>query len=249
MLLKGNFAKKSWPIDAVVGAVWMGHGSDFPWRRLGFWIGIEWATISLQRSHDRAAIGPRLCVDRDLDSQTNAVWFNWNDRGIDSMMKEPWSRLDRTAIAVRLRHDRGFLPRVFPIVRWGSDAPCVSVKRRKSGLTWLSDQDCAALMLMKISSPRVATCPRWAESQPSDGVPWRSLDLMNKSGPSSKLRVRCRSDALEPSTCRQVSRWSPHLLLIFKHVSWLTITWTQVHAIDGLRSSPTALIQTRVLQR
>ena len=90
---------------------------------------------------------------------------------------------------------------------------------------------------------------RYDESRPSNGIPCRSHNLVNKSGPSSMLHIQCRSEALEPSTCRKVCRWSPHLLLIFKHVSWLMIAWTQVHAINGLRSSSTALMQPRVLQR
>ena len=72
-------------------------------------------------------------------------------------MKEPRSWLDRTAIVVRSHHDHGFLPRVFPTVRWRSDAPCISAKRRKSGFTCPSDRDRAAFALMKISAPRVAT--------------------------------------------------------------------------------------------
>ena len=68
------------------------------------------ATIAPRSGHDRAGIRPRSCVDRDLDSQTIAVRFSWNDRDIDSAMKESRSRLDRTAITVRLYHNRGFLP-------------------------------------------------------------------------------------------------------------------------------------------
>ena len=94
--------------------------------------------MSLQRSHDRATIGPRSRLDCDLDSQTTAVRscaICWKDHGLDSALKEPRSRLDLTAIAVRSHHDRRFLPRIFAAVRWKSDAPCVFMKRRRLGLT------------------------------------------------------------------------------------------------------------------
>ena len=40
-----------------------------------------------------------------------------DDRGIDSTTKDPRSRLDRAAIAVRSDRDRGVLPLVFYTVR------------------------------------------------------------------------------------------------------------------------------------
>ena len=67
MLLKGNLAQKSWPIDAVVGADCRGRGSDSLGRLRGSRIGGEFlldfaskeATITLDRGHDQLAIGPR----------------------------------------------------------------------------------------------------------------------------------------------------------------------------------------------
>ena len=60
--------------------------------------GFKGATIAQQSGHDRAAIGPRSCVDRDLDSQMTAVRFSWNDCDIDSVMNEPRLWLDCTTI-------------------------------------------------------------------------------------------------------------------------------------------------------
>ena len=82
MLLKGILARRSWPIDAVVGADCRGRGSDsLGWRRISQ-IGSEFplnfaskeATIALDRGprsslivgHDQAAIRPRSHGDRAL---------------------------------------------------------------------------------------------------------------------------------------------------------------------------------------
>ena len=48
-------------------------------------------------SHDRAAIGPRSCVDRDPGARSAAVW----SCGIHSMTKDVWSRVDRGSIGPR----------------------------------------------------------------------------------------------------------------------------------------------------
>ena len=110
--LKGNFARRSWRIDAVVGADCRGHGSGFHWRCCGSQIGGELALISLQSEsrshhdratiaprsgHDRATIEPRSWANRDVDSQMNAVWWLW--RGF---------RDEGATITVQLCHDRGF---------------------------------------------------------------------------------------------------------------------------------------------
>ena len=68
MHLKWILAQKSWPIDAVVGADWRGHGNDSLGRRCGFnpamnppRFGGELAqivgTIARRSGHHRVAIG------------------------------------------------------------------------------------------------------------------------------------------------------------------------------------------------
>ena len=64
--LKRILAKKSSPIDAVVGADWRRHESDSLGIDRGSRIGAECATISLQKSHDRATITSRSGHDRAL---------------------------------------------------------------------------------------------------------------------------------------------------------------------------------------
>ena len=39
--LKGNLARRLWPIDAVVGADWRRRGGSFTWRRRSFRIDLE----------------------------------------------------------------------------------------------------------------------------------------------------------------------------------------------------------------
>ena len=55
-------------------------------------------------------------------------------RGIDSTRKDPRSRLDRAAIAVRSDRDRGVLPCVAYAVGLESDAPDSREEREKTGL-------------------------------------------------------------------------------------------------------------------
>ena len=65
--LKGNFARRSWPIDAIVGAICKGRWSGSLGQRRSFGIGHELALIlprfSLQNSndfrHDQSTIAPR----------------------------------------------------------------------------------------------------------------------------------------------------------------------------------------------
>ena len=92
---------------------------------------MNWPRISLKRGHDRAAIGPRSWFDRDHDPP----WTSSKDRGIDSTMKDPQSRLDRAAIAVQSDRDRGVLPQVFYTVGLKSDAPGIFTKGRVSRFT------------------------------------------------------------------------------------------------------------------
>ena len=82
--LKRILAKKSWVIDAVVGADCRGREN----RLQGSWERFSWAaswlqshdefrfkrtTIAPRSGHDRIAIGPRSRVDRDLNSPMNVV--------------------------------------------------------------------------------------------------------------------------------------------------------------------------------
>ena len=86
MLLKGNLAQKSWPIDAVVGADCRGCGSDSLRRLRGSQIGGEFpldftskeATIALDHGHNKAAIGPRSCGDRASIVDFSPAIFSWN---------------------------------------------------------------------------------------------------------------------------------------------------------------------------
>ena len=67
MLLKGNFARKSWPIDAfvwgrfecVVGAIHLALIVASIPRRISIDLASKEATIALDRGHDQAAIGLR----------------------------------------------------------------------------------------------------------------------------------------------------------------------------------------------
>ena len=94
--LKGKLARRSWAIEAVVGAIlWRSVVASIP-RRIGPDFAVNWPQISLKRGHDRTTIGPWSWFDRDRDPP----WTSSEDRGIDSTMKDPRSRLDRTAIVV-----------------------------------------------------------------------------------------------------------------------------------------------------
>ena len=53
------------------------------------------------------------------------------DRGVDPTQKDPQSRLDRAAIAVRSDRDRGVLPRVAYALGLESDAPDSREEREK----------------------------------------------------------------------------------------------------------------------
>ena len=75
--LKEKLAQKSWAIEGVVGADSRRRGGGFTWRHHSFRIGLEQATILLQKEprsrHDCAVIGLRSCVDRAVDSRSKTV--------------------------------------------------------------------------------------------------------------------------------------------------------------------------------
>ena len=112
-------------------------------------------------SHDfaskRAPIAGRSWPDRASIVLLILTQTPSDDCGIDSTTKDPRSRLDRAAIAVRSDRDRGVLPRILPAVRWKSDAPCVSMKRIKSGFTVAVGSRLCGLHVDEDNVPRVAT--------------------------------------------------------------------------------------------
>ena len=118
--LKGKLGLILRPFDAIVEAVLRGRGSDSLGRCHGSRICGKFVSIFASKGprsgHDRAAIGPQSCIDRDPGHQL----IKWGYCRSNFALKEPWSRLDRTTIAVRSRHDRGVLPRVFSVIRWRS---------------------------------------------------------------------------------------------------------------------------------
>ena len=126
--LKGKLARRSWAIEAVVGAVLKCRGSglhsaaSWPQSRADLALIplqseprslLIVVTINRQSVHDREAIEPRswifllpFCIETSR-----------RDRGVDSTMEEPRSRLNHVAIAVRSDRDRGVLPRILQAVR------------------------------------------------------------------------------------------------------------------------------------
>ena len=110
LVLKREIGPKSWAIEAVVGAVFQGRGSDSLGRIRSSHIGrefrFEFAPNSHHFSHDRATIVV-LAVRRSPSPRR---------RG-DSTTFALRSRLDRAAIAVRSDRDRGVLPRSVWTVR------------------------------------------------------------------------------------------------------------------------------------
>ena len=101
------------------------------WPQVGVKSSHDHTTIEPQSRRDRATIGPRSWFDRDGDPP----WTSSEDRGIDSTLKYPRSRLNRAAIAVRSDRDCGVLPRVFYAVGLESDAPGIFTKGRGSRFT------------------------------------------------------------------------------------------------------------------
>ena len=70
LVLKRKLARRSWPIETVVEAVWRSHGSDSLGRYRGFPISLKYAWIWLQSGLKKttfsATIGPRSGHDRGL---------------------------------------------------------------------------------------------------------------------------------------------------------------------------------------
>ena len=82
-------------------------------------------------------------------------------------MKDTRSRLDLAAIAVRSDRDRGVLLQIFPAVRWQSNAPCVSVKSRKSSFTVAVRSRLCGLC---VDEDRRSSCRHVASGKPFDRV-------------------------------------------------------------------------------
>ena len=116
-------ARRSWAIDAFVGAVFKRRGGD----SLGMGRGFNSAPI-LTGFHgqkasnfclDRTTIGPRSCVNRDPRALSIIVGLG----RVDSAAEGVRSRLDRGSIAARSRLDREVLPQHLCTVRCESREP------------------------------------------------------------------------------------------------------------------------------
>ena len=116
-------ARGSWAINAFVGAVFKRRGG----ASLGMGRGFKSAANRLEfRFKKKLQNRPRFSRDRprsSVDCAPGSSKLLLNNRGINSTREVPRSRLDRTAIAVRLDRDRGVLPRVAYSVGLESDAP------------------------------------------------------------------------------------------------------------------------------
>ena len=112
VFLKGILARKSWPIDAVVGADWWRCGSDFHGRHCGSWIGGELVLILLQRRHNHAMIAPQSCRDRATIARRSWSWFSKDCLSIVLHQLErswPWFRDEWATIAAPSHCDRGLI--------------------------------------------------------------------------------------------------------------------------------------------
>ena len=105
-------------------AVLQGRGSDSLARCRGFNSVANPLRFCFQKHHDRATIAFNFAPKRS-HNRFNFVSTRSEiqlescvvHRGLDSMMEEPRSRLNRAAIAVRSDRDRGVLPRILQAVR------------------------------------------------------------------------------------------------------------------------------------
>ena len=83
LVLKRKLARRSWPIEAIVEAVWRSHGSDSLGRHRGFLIGLKYAWIWLQSSLKKtmfsATIEPRSWVNHDPRSPSVVVLIDGGD--------------------------------------------------------------------------------------------------------------------------------------------------------------------------
>ena len=138
-------ARRSWPIEAVVGVDSWLHGSDSLGMGRGFNSATNWLEFSFNFASTFATIfsaifaliAPRSGVDRGVSASSVTV----HSTGDDSMAKSPRSRLDCAAIAVRSGRDRGVLPQAADAVGLESDAPPIFTNRGRSGFSWPSDRN------------------------------------------------------------------------------------------------------------
>ena len=121
MLLKREIGPKSWAIEAVVGTVLQGRGSNSLWRIRSSHIGrefrFEFSPNSHHFSHDRATIEPRSGHDRTTIRPRSWSWPSVDRRRIE------WRRFHHvnSPIAARSHRDRGSIgPR-----SWSSSMICV----------------------------------------------------------------------------------------------------------------------------
>ena len=118
------FKEENWPeivaIELVVGVIPLG-GFEAPELAVNFALNLLQkaprsrlivVTIKRRSVHDREVIEPRSWPILFLSS----VGIVFRDRCLESMTKNPGSRLDHAAIVVRYDRDRGVLPRILPAV-------------------------------------------------------------------------------------------------------------------------------------
>ena len=136
MVLKRKLARRSWPIEAVVEAVWPSHGSDSLGRHRGFPIGLKyvwiWLQSGLKKTTFSATIGPRSWVNHDPKSPSIAC----RSRGDESPTIPRRNLLDRGSIAPRSRIDRAEIVEFFHDVLPPSDEASGewTVRSRSSGI-------------------------------------------------------------------------------------------------------------------
>ena len=153
MVLKRKLARRSWPIEAVVEAVWRSHGSDSLGRHRGFPIGLKYAWIWLQSGLKKttfsATIGSRSGHDHGL-IMTLSRRRSPADRGETNPRR---SRAGISSIAARSRRDRGSIG----LRSWSSSMMfrLRPMKRQENGR---SDRDQAASLFD--DDPTLLASPR-----------------------------------------------------------------------------------------
>ena len=190
----------------VVGAVPIGEDTASILRR--FWPDFTvkkppiFATIAPWSGHDRAAIGPRSCVDRDPGAMSIIV----GSSRIDSTSEGVRSRLDRAAITARSHRDRGSIAKFFHNFSAPSDGdPRIVIANNRGRLMHLKPFDS-----MPIGRSSVCHVVRGKSSDPRHllllfSTCW--FDDRVDSGPRDRSR----------------SRWDPTLATRPRHLQGNTV--------------------------
>ena len=245
MLLKGNLARKSWPIDAVVGVDWRGRGSDSLGIYLGSWIGAEWATISLQTSHDRATIAPRsghdrasiviLVLNRSSSDSVEGLWHCWWS-GVVVIVWWSWPQFcDKSA------PNCGIGPRS---------------NRDRESWSWVLLRRCRSMKIRRCRESH--TSPRWdedlgrlmeiARSQCIHATPTIAKDLDRPHCISNRERSRPSDEAtcdrdvfdlmkIKRSSQRHVSSGTPFARRHLKYILRTCLIWWS-HGLGSTLSPP-----------